>query len=797
MNKKRLSVVMAGAMLASSVAPVLAAETTTQKEYTVNNSNKGLLIKELRKLILEGGTFENVDINGELAGHSVHYATIDGGETVTTNKKTVAKVGPGYKTFLEEVNAELENLGLKGRLDKKDVKSGGEKTVNLSDATVIFTVPAGQEDAGEYKITYAKRYDNKNIADLETLIQKAKANTKIRVWDNGHVEKDGKYYGKTLEETKVAHKFTKTDLEKEYNDFVNAANKNDYKAVYKMELKDDVLTVYTRFVREQTEDTRQKKEYTVGSDYVDFKKPIAMDGNAALPNDTDDQGNKWITTEIKEFGLKDEKYDIVTKGKDIANKELYTVTISNVDAEHKVVLSDLYDGLFLTEKGEELLEALKEYDAKKEEGKEYDATRDITVEQGANGLYSITINFKKKINKETIRTQVVVTTNDKEKILFFAKGISAKVNANPHKPGTNVRTRKFPVQKLVGTDRHETAVKVARENADIKTVAENGNIVLVNSDSLVDGLAAAPLAASVWNKNSTTSGLNGNYVAPILLTNRDGLDKVTKDYIKEVVAHQRVGALDKVTVYLVGGEAVISKAVENDLKEAGLRVVRAGGKDREETSLKVAKLIEKDTEANFDNAFLVGANGEADAMSVASVAADTTLKSTGKQVTPIIVESVHGISEGTIEYLRGYKSADTGKNVTIVGGEKVVSKATEDLLKEELKGKAVERVQGANRKATNAKVIDTFYAPGTLDHILVSKDGIARKGELIDALTATSIAAKYHTPIVLGTNDLTREQIEAIEDRTNRSQERYLYQIGGNVAPSVMKTIADRLSLSR
>ena len=104
--------------------------------------------------------------------------------------------------------------------------------------------------------------------------------------------------------------------------------------------------------------------------------------------------------------------------------------------------------------------------------------------------------------------------------------------------------------------------------------------------------------------------------------------------MKEVVAHQRVGALDKVTVYLVGGETVISKAVENDLKEIGLRVVRAGGKDREETSLKVAEIIRKDTSANNVNqteAFLVGADGEADAMSVAAYAAEHT--------TPIIVES--------------------------------------------------------------------------------------------------------------------------------------------------------------
>ena len=45
MNKKRLSVVMAGAMLASAVAPVMAAE-VQKSEVSANET--GLLQKELR-----------------------------------------------------------------------------------------------------------------------------------------------------------------------------------------------------------------------------------------------------------------------------------------------------------------------------------------------------------------------------------------------------------------------------------------------------------------------------------------------------------------------------------------------------------------------------------------------------------------------------------------------------------------------------------------------------------------------------------------------------------------------------
>ena len=48
MNKKRLSVVMAGAMLASSVAPVLAAEV---KSYEVSSNDLGLLTAKLREVM--------------------------------------------------------------------------------------------------------------------------------------------------------------------------------------------------------------------------------------------------------------------------------------------------------------------------------------------------------------------------------------------------------------------------------------------------------------------------------------------------------------------------------------------------------------------------------------------------------------------------------------------------------------------------------------------------------------------------------------------------------------------------
>ena len=348
---------------------------------------------------------------------------------------------------------------------------------------------------------------------------------------------------------------------------------------------------------------------------------------------------------------------------------------------------------------------------------------------------------------------------------------------------------KAQVEVLAGDNRYETAVKVAKENADIDSVARNGNIVLVNGNALVDGLAAAPLAASVWNKDySQNKPMSEQKVAPILLTGSDELPKATKEYIRELIGRQQVQHLDKVTVYLVGGTTVLSRNLEHQLEDLGLRVVRAGGANREETSLKVAEVMRKDGKgADFSNAFLVGANSEADAMSIASVAAEK------KQ--PIIVESNHGLSEDAIDSLKDWKNENSNdkKSVTIIGGESVVSKATEETLKAEKI--SVDRVFGSNRQKTNAEVINRFAHSG-LKQIVISKDGQNNKSELIDALTATSLAVKHNAPIVLGTNKLANEQINAIEKKAQRTGI-YVYQVGHGVSRDVLKTIAERVGLAK
>ena len=702
MNKKRLSVVMAGAMLASAVAPVMAATPS----YEVNGSNKGLLIRDLRNL-LTSKVFANESVNNQngadYRGESIYRVKIDN------------------ELFYE----------------------------------------VGENDAH-------------GIKALEKAIQNAKAGTVIEVADRGHVEKNGKYYAFALENMYGDVTYTADTLKKAEKDFtdsleevtvnkekVNVSKK--YPSVYSMnyDAKEGTLTVTTR--KSESENTLKKIVLKAGDKALDFEAPI--DKNEDLIS-----GRTWDADWSDLEGYKPSKANLVTKGDDLDLVDLAKVTVTNADEVVNFKLSELYDGLLLTEKGQELLDGAKLCKADKNDGYKYSVGK---VNKEANGLYTLAINFydQNDTTNKSFKKVVKITTNNEAQLTLFKKWM---VEA------------KAQVEVLAGDNRYETAVKVAKENADIKDVAENGNIVLVNGNALVDGLAAAPLAATVWNKSNTGSDMNAGKVAPILLTESNELPKATKEYIKELIAAQRVGNLDKVTIYLVGGTSVLSKGLENNLKDLGLRVVRAGGDNREETSLKVAELMQKENGVSRTNAFLVGANGEADAMSIASVAAEKRQ--------PIIVESNKGISEDTIEYLKGYKaSSSDAVSATIIGGESVVSKATEETLKAEKI--SVDRVFGSNRQKTNAEVINRFAHSG-LKQIVISKDGQNNKSELIDALTATSLAVKHNAPIVLGTNKLANEQINAIEKKAQRTGI-YVYQVGHGVSRDVLKTIAERVGLAK
>ena len=285
------------------------------------------------------------------------------------------------------------------------------------------------------------------------------------------------------------------------------------------------------------------------------------------------------------------------------------------------------------------------------------------------------------------------------------------------------------IETIIGKNRIETAIKISQEGwKSAETV------ILVNDSAIPDALTATPLA---FAKN-----------APILLTGKDGLNKATAEEIKR---------LDAKDVIMIGGDAVLSSNVEKDLKALNVKVDRIKGATREETALAIAKRLDGIKDVS-EIAVVNGTNGLADAVSVAATAAERNM--------PILLANPKkglAISEKFIK--------DENINISyIIGGKTVLP----DKLVSKLPGK--QRIEGLDRKDTNAKVIEKFYTGKELDNVYLAKDGMGDSGQLIDALAVGALAAKNGAPVLIASKKLSEKQIDVI----NTKRIDTITQVGGN-----------------
>ncbi|MBH6948809.1 S-layer protein SlpA [Clostridioides difficile] len=338
-----------------------------------------------------------------------------------------------------------------------------------------------------------------------------------------------------------------------------------------------------------------------------------------------------------------------------------------------------------------------------------------------------------------------------------------------------------------GDDRIETAIALSEKyyNSDDDNALfekEVNSVVLVGSNAIVDGLVASPLAAEKK--------------APLLLTSKDKLDSNVKSEIKRVMnLKNTVGVNSSKKVYLAGGVNSISKDVENELKDMGLKVTRLAGDDRYATSLEIADEIGLDD----DKAFVVGGTGLADAMSIAPVAS----KLESGEATPIVVV------DGKAKTLSSDASDFLGNaQVDIIGGENSVSKDVERDI-DDATGKSPERVSGDDRQATNAEVIKNsdYYEKGKVKNFFLAKDGSTKEDQLVDALAAAAVAGNFGTkfdvaggetspaPIVLATDSLSSDQSVAISKALGDNDGENLVQVGKGIATSVVTKLKDLLNM--
>ena len=237
-------------------------------------------------------------------------------------------------------------------------------------------------------------------------------------------------------------------------------------------------------------------------------------------------------------------------------------------------------------------------------------------------------------------------------------------------PSRSIYTHK----EIIGKDRYETGRMVLEESKRYK------NIIVVNGseEKLVDGLCA--------------SGLVEKLNATILPINPKKVDKKSMEYINKAE-----------NVYIIGENQAIPYSFEKSINKK-VKVVRIGGKDRYETSEKIAKYI-----GSYDKAYLVnGAIGHPDAMSISSVAA--------KEKSPIILTK------------KDSSKADKKKGVeyTAIGGTSVISNSL-------VSKYSAKRIGGETRYETNRMVLNEYYPNSRVRYFT--------NGEtLVDALSAASIS---------------------------------------------------------
>ncbi|MDW8802573.1 cell wall-binding repeat-containing protein [Clostridium sp. A1-XYC3] len=320
--------------------------------------------------------------------------------------------------------------------------------------------------------------------------------------------------------------------------------------------------------------------------------------------------------------------------------------------------------------------------------------------------------------------------NKKSKInVLKTSSLAALVLATAISAGT-VSAASGKVTRTSGTDRYQTAAQIAKANW---TTSEN--VVLVSGEGYADAISASTLAKK----------LN----APIILTTAKTLNSDAKSAID---------SLQPKNIYVIGGNASVSKEVRDGLK-TNYNVVELGGANRYETNVAVAsKLVELGVDPS--NVIMVGGEGFSDALSVAPVVASK------EQILLLGMNDTNYISP-VVNFVKKHNS-----KAVVVGTSYVIN----DNVFKTVNGTL--RVEGGvNRFDTNLKVLNAFKSDLKMNKLFIanaSKDGYA------DALVASALAGKTASPLVLVDTESSDDTTKAIDYiKANIVSETDLQVIGG------------------
>ncbi len=312
------------------------------------------------------------------------------------------------------------------------------------------------------------------------------------------------------------------------------------------------------------------------------------------------------------------------------------------------------------------------------------------------------LKFKSEVDKAKNKEDI-------EKILKQAR----ELNDKNDKKVENKKVEK--VERFSGKNRYETSVEVSENN-----FKSAGTVILASGENISDALVSSSFATIKE--------------APILLTSKNSISEDVLDEIDRLKADE---------VIIIGGKSSISESVASRLRKEDLNVIRIAGKDRFDTSSKLAQEVVKLSDKSR-KAILVNGFKNADALSVSSIATKDEL--------PIFMNGNNSLNSDIKNQL---KKMNINK-VFIIGGVNSISKNIE----KELKNMNINIVRLAGRDRYETSMNIAKYAYKTSDNLIVAS------GEnSVDALSASVLTEKKNAPILLLNNKKISESIEKyIED---------------------------------
>lgn len=319
------------------------------------------------------------------------------------------------------------------------------------------------------------------------------------------------------------------------------------------------------------------------------------------------------------------------------------------------------------------------------------------------------IKTEKSVSKENSEEQVSEEADDKKAQDEEVKALNSAGQIIP--------------SRIAGQNRYESAAQISREQ-----FTNAKKVIVVNAQKYADALSATTLS-------------DGKY--SILYTEKDSLPTATRNEIQR---------LNPVEVYLLGGKQSISSGIENILKKYSNKVTRIAGRDRYETSAKVAAMSKK------KNVVIASGENFSDPLYASSYAYSNNAK--------ILLSSGKTLSRQTRDYLLRNKSS-IGK-VTVVGGGQSISSATVRYI-QSVTGKNVSRISGRNRYDGSVKVANSMNK---------DKVFIASGEDFADALAISPLAQKLNAPILLSSRSKLDTSVIAFLNNFKKSI-KDVYIVGG------------------